>query len=460
MGRTNAAPRASLILQASHGVAGLGLESHELLVQRCGGLDPDQHNGQQDGTQVRCGGGQGAEANNHELLDQGTTGLAQRVADHINGGLTLGLDLIIQGDVSHLLAGVEQAVLGRLAEDVLGSAHQHSGIQGGHAPACQHGASGLREHEQAEENQTGDKQQGGSDESSCTPAKLAEDDAGQKHHGEGHCTSGCAEVTHEAGVVVGVGELGLDLRLPGHLHQVDGNTVGHHQQCQITDVGGGCQEGKGLAHAHLGLALLLLLVTDLVLHLGHHLALQTPVDSQDDEATNNHHAHQTCQGHTPAINTRGQTGTHHGEVLHSLAGENESNVGSQTEQRIELGGLLHSGNLVGKAPEQHGHHHGTPQLSHHVEQAEGPVAQDGNGACPALANVLQQGLAEGSGVQDVAHGVQQAGKGAEEDDEGDDAGVEQGLAAQHVGQLGVTHGEANGHGQVYVGLQEGNDFRA
>eukprot|EP00983_Pelagomonas_calceolata_P065363 1148563-Pelagomonas_calceolata.AAC.3 len=140
----------------------------------------------------------------------------------------LGLDLIIQGDVSHLLAGVEQAVLGRLAEDVLGSAHQHSGIQGGHAPACQHGASGLREHEQAEENQTGDKQQGGSDESSCTPAKLAEDDAGQKHHGEGHCTSGCAEVTHEAGVVVGVGELGLDLRLPGHLHQVDGNTVGHH----------------------------------------------------------------------------------------------------------------------------------------------------------------------------------------------------------------------------------------
>lgn len=40
-----------------------------------------------------------------------------------------------------------------------------------------------------------------------------------------------------------------------------------------------------------------------------------------------------------------------------------------------------------------------------------------------------------SGVQHVAHGVHDGGEGAEEDDEGDDAGVEQGLGGQHVGQL-------------------------
>eukprot|EP00983_Pelagomonas_calceolata_P065364 1148563-Pelagomonas_calceolata.AAC.4 len=56
-------------------------------------------------------------------------------------------------------------------------------------------------------------------------------------------------------------------------------------------------------------------------------------------------------------------------------------------------------------------------------------------ACPNTPDPLASLEPRTSGVQDVAHGVQQAGKGAEEDDEGDDAGVEQGLAAQHVGQL-------------------------
>jgi len=65
----------------------------ELACQAVGCVDPQQHNTQQDDTQVGCGGGQGAEADDHELLDQGTTGLAQRVADHINGSLTLDLDL-------------------------------------------------------------------------------------------------------------------------------------------------------------------------------------------------------------------------------------------------------------------------------------------------------------------------------------------------------------------------------
>jgi hypothetical protein len=55
--------------------------------------------------------------------------------------------------------------------------------------------------------------------------------------------------------------------------------------------------------------------------------------------------------------------------------------------------------LVSKAPEQHGHHHGAPQLGHHVEQAVCPVAQDGNGASEAGASLLQQVLAERCSTQ-------------------------------------------------------------
>ena len=43
------------------------------------------------------------------------------------------------------------------------------------------------------------------------------------------------------------------------------------------------------------------------------------------------------------------------------------------------------------------------------------------------------------GVQDVAHGVQDERKGAKEGDEGEDAGVEQLLIVQHVGQLQAAH---------------------
>lgn len=52
-------------------------------------------------------------------------------------------------------------------------------------------------------------------------------------------TGGGGEVAHEGRVVVGVGELGLDLGLPSHLHQVDGDTVGHH----LRGRGGRCMGG-------------------------------------------------------------------------------------------------------------------------------------------------------------------------------------------------------------------------
>lgn len=74
----------------------LGLQLSELARQAVGCLDPQQHDTQEDDAQVGGGCGQRAEADDHELLDQGTSRFAQRVADHINGGLTLGLDLRVR----------------------------------------------------------------------------------------------------------------------------------------------------------------------------------------------------------------------------------------------------------------------------------------------------------------------------------------------------------------------------
>ena len=57
------------------------------------------------------------------------------------------------------------------------------------------------------------------------------------------------------------------------------------------------------------------------------------------------------------------------------------------------GKLLHrSAYLVGKTPKQQRHDHRSPQLSHDIEQAEGPVAQDGNWAGKAGTHLLQQPL--------------------------------------------------------------------
>ena len=50
--------------------------------------------------------------------------------------------------------------------------------------------------------------------------------------------------------------------------------------------------------------------------------------------------------------------------------------------------------LICEAPEEEGHHDRPPQLGHDVEQAEGPVAQNGDGARKACARLCQEVLAE------------------------------------------------------------------
>ena len=123
-----------------------------------------------------------------------------------------------------------------------------------------------------------------------------------------------------------------------------------------------------------------------------HRAVEVPEDGGDDEAAHDDHGHEALEGQAPAVDAGGQAGADLGEDLDGAAGEDEGHVGAQAKQGVELLGLVHRGDLVGKAPEQHGHHHGAPQLGHHVEQAVGPVADDGDGARPAGAHLRQQRL--------------------------------------------------------------------
>ena len=58
--------------------------------------------------------------------------------------------------------------------------------------------------------------------------------------------------------------------------------------------------------------------------------------------------------------------------------------------------------LVGKAPEQQGHHHRAPELCHDVEEAETPVAEDCDGGGCLAAQLGQQAFTEGCTQQAVS----------------------------------------------------------
>ena len=97
--------------------------------------------------------------------------------------------------------------------------------------------------------------------------------------------------------------------------------------------------------------------------------------------------------------------------------------------------------------------------SHDVEQAVGPVPQDRDRRRQPRRRGHQL-VAERRRVQDAARRVEHEGKGGEEGDEGHDAGVEEVFGREDVGQLGVEDSEADGHGEVDPGLEEGDDLGA
>jgi hypothetical protein len=116
--------------------------------------------------------------------------------------------------------------------------------------------------------------------------------------------------------------------------------------------------------------------------------------------------------------------------------------------------------LIGEPPEEDGYDDAAPELSHDVEQAETPDAEDGDGSEEAGSERGEETVGERGGVDGVAHGVEHVGEGAEEGDEGEDDGVEERLLGEHVGELGVEEHEANGHGEIDPRLEERDDLGA
>ena len=100
------------------------------------------------------------------------------------------LSLFIEWNVGHLLAGVEEAVLGALAEDVLQGTHVDGCEEGGDAERGEGRGEWPTEEHEGEEGDTCDEEDGGCYERCNTPAVAAEDDAAEKHHAEGRDASG------------------------------------------------------------------------------------------------------------------------------------------------------------------------------------------------------------------------------------------------------------------------------
>ena len=78
-----------------------------LAIKGASGAQPDEHDAQQDDSQVGGGGSQAAEADDHDLLDGAASALAQGVAHHVDGSLALELHARQVQSVAVLQLGCE-----------------------------------------------------------------------------------------------------------------------------------------------------------------------------------------------------------------------------------------------------------------------------------------------------------------------------------------------------------------
>ena len=435
------------------------LEVLELHVEAGCRLEPHEHDQEQNSAEVRRGRRERAEREDHELLHERASGLSERVADDVDRSLALDLRLLVERDVRHFLARVEERVLGSLREDVLRGTNEHSHEERREAERGEDGIPRSGEQDEAEEDGTGEEDHRGRDDRGNAPAELSEDEARNNHEHERHRSGGGGEVAHEHGVVVGVGVLRLNLGLPRHLDEVDGDSVSNDKRGEVTHVRGLGEERDGLADTH-GEFLLLLLRGGRLRNVREHVLVHGPVDASDAESANDNHAHESLERDAPSVNAGGKVRADRREEAHSLSGEDESNVGDEAEERVELLRLLHLHDLVGEAPEEHRHDDGAPELSGDVERAVRPVAQDGERSHELRSKFLEQVDTEFRRVKEITRGVHDERKGGEEGDEREKDRVEELLTSHEVGHASVDGGEADSRGQVDVRLEERDDLSA
>mmetsp|Transcript_5666 Transcript_5666/g.14450 ORF Transcript_5666/g.14450 Transcript_5666/m.14450 type:complete len:476 (+) Transcript_5666:346-1773(+) len=435
------------------------LSTFEQRAQARSGSEPHRDDDQENHAKVwrRCR--ERSKRENHELLYERTSRLTEGVADDVDRRLALDLRLLVERDVRHFLARVEERVLGSLREDVLRGTNEHSHEERREAERGEDGIPRSGEQDEAEEDGTGEEDHRGRDDRGNAPAELSEDEARNNHEHERHRSGGGGEVAHEHGVVVGVGVLRLNLGLPRHLDEVDGDSVSNNKRGEVTHVRGLGEERDGLADAH-GEFLLLLLRGGRLRNVREHVLVHGPVDASDAESANDNHAHESLERDAPSVNAGGKVRADRREEAHSLSGEDESNVGDEAEERVELLRLLHLHDLVGEAPEEHRHDDGAPQLCHHVEKAVRPIAYNCNGTHEPWSKFVEQVDTEFRRVKGVARGVHDERKGAEKNHERHEDRVEEPITVHQVGQASVDGGEADSCGQVDVRLEERDDLSA
>ena len=148
------------------------------------------------------------------LLDERATRLAERSADHIDGGLAFGLLLGVERNVGHLFARVEQGVLGGLGHDVLHRSDEDGDEQRRGAEGGENWSERVAREAEGKEGDTGGQQDGRRDHGRGTPAILVEHEAPKEHHEQRRDASRGRERAHERRVVHWVWEGFLELR-PG-----------------------------------------------------------------------------------------------------------------------------------------------------------------------------------------------------------------------------------------------------
>ena len=198
--------------------------------------DPCKDDGAEDDGKVGGRGRKRSDADDEHLLDERAARLAERAADDVDCRLALGLLLLVQGDVRHLLARVEEGVLGGLGHDVLRAADKDGKHERGGAARREEGRERVSGQAEREEGHSRDKESHGCDQGGGAPTPLSEDEAAEEHHEECDNTGGGREGAHEGRIVRRVGEGLLQPALPGHFDEVDGHTVCDDERGEVANV--------------------------------------------------------------------------------------------------------------------------------------------------------------------------------------------------------------------------------
>mmetsp|Transcript_5085 Transcript_5085/g.17073 ORF Transcript_5085/g.17073 Transcript_5085/m.17073 type:complete len:483 (-) Transcript_5085:229-1677(-) len=449
VGCTGASRRAPLLAE-------LGLEEAVELVHR---RDPCQDYHGEEAGDHRSACEDGASGHDNGLLRQGPRGLAQARPQHVDGRLPLELGVLVQGDIGHLLGGVEEGVLGGLGEHVLERAHADRREErlavAVHVVEDDVGV----EHEGEDADDHGRGQ--GAD---APPEDLWDAAAHEGHHQRGGPHRG-GVLPHEAHVLPLLRVVALEHGLPHDLGELDGEAVGEHEGAHEAEVLGAGEDGEGLGHGELGLGLLGLgggglglagpglgLREGPGLRLGLRLALcvkalHGPKRDDHARARGGDEKGEDAEGVAVLV-----VPVHQGGGLPRGDGPQVAEGG---EERVPALGLLHAHDVVRRLPEEERHAHGAKELRDDVVDGEGPVLHELGHIAEALGHVGHRAQ-----VQGVPQRVEHQPEHGVEDDEGQHGAQEERPLAQHGGSLCVREEECHGGRDDKVHLEEGDGLGA